>query len=131
MFNIPLDLFINTGQTQTTQTVASTTPGIPATRKYYPVPPTYPSVYQYQNVNKDMNLRLDVTKFFHRKVIKWLDSEESFHKYQSKKSYLESTDGQLHIYRLLRMFVKRSGINWYDLRDNYSIIKDFLSKKLF
>lgn len=128
MFNIPIDLLINTKQTtQTTNPI----PGIPTTRKYYPVPPTYPSVYQYQNVNKDMNLRMDVTKFFHKKVLKWLNSEESFKQYQSKKDFLETTDGQLHIYRLLRMFVKRSGINWYDLRDNYSIIKEFLSKKLF
>jgi hypothetical protein len=26
--------------------------------------------------------------------------------------------------------IKKSGINWYDLRDNYSIVKEYINVKL-
>ncbi len=106
----------------------------PSTRRFWPVPPLIDHIVEYQDVNKDVNLRKDVTKFFHEKVIKWVSESGSeykeFNKYKSKLPFLKSTDGQMHIYGLLRLFVKKSGINWYDLRDNYALIKEFLSKKL-
>jgi hypothetical protein len=43
---------------------------------------------------------------------------------------LETDEGKMHIYNLLRHFIKKSGINWFDLRDNYSIIKEYLSEKI-
>lgn len=102
----------------------------PTFRRYWPEPPTIPIPNEYIDVNKDPNLRKDVTTFFHNKVLKWLDSESCFHKYKNKKSFLKSIEGQMHIYHLLRKFIKRSGINWYDLRDNYHIIKEYICKKL-
>lgn len=110
--------------------IDSTLYKIPDVLKYYPVPPLIPTNYEYINVNKDVNLRKNVTEFFHKKVIKWLDNDPRFNKYKEQKTFLKSIDGQIHVYSLLRKFVKKSGINWYDLRDNYSIIKSYLSKKL-
>ena len=47
-----------------------------------------------------------------------------------KLNMMKSVDGQMLIYRLLRKFVKRSGINWFDLRDNYSLLKKYIRHKL-
>lgn len=102
----------------------------PDYRRYWPVPPVYESVYEYQNVNADLHLRKEVTQFFHKKVIKWIKNYPEFSHHKSKLGLLESVDGQMCIYNLLRKFVKKSGINWYDLRDNYSIIKEYLNAKL-
>ena len=87
-------------------------------------------MFEYQNVNTDLHLRKDVTMFFHKKVIKWITNYPEFSRHKSKLKMLESLDGQMHVYNLLRKFIKKSGINWYDLRDNYSIIKDYLNANL-
>ena len=98
---------------------------MPKYRRYWPVPPVTPAVYEYQNVNKDVNLRKNVTQFFHHKVLKWMKTESKL-----KSKSLNSIDGQMYIYHLLKLFIRKSRINWYDLRDNYSLIKEYLIKKL-
>lgn len=102
----------------------------PKTKRYWPAPPLIDSVYEYQNVNKDVNLRKDVTNFFQQKVLKWIEKHPKFIHLKSQKNYLQTNKGKMHIYQLLRHYIKKSGINWYDLRDNRSIIKEYLSKKL-
>jgi hypothetical protein len=104
---------------------------VPKYRRYWPVPPLIDHVYEYQDVNKDVNLRKSVTDYFQEKILKWIDNESEFSQYKSKKSFLQSDDGYMHIYHLLRHFIKKSKINWYDLRDNHKIIKHYFSKKLF
>lgn len=100
-------------------------------KKYYPVPPIMPLGYQYQNINHDLTLRKNVTDFFHTKIIKWITNYSEFSNYKNKLDYLNTVDGKIHLYNVLRKFVKRSNINWYDLRDNYDIVKSYLQKKLF
>jgi hypothetical protein len=102
----------------------------PDVRRYWPVPPLIDSVFEYQDINNDVNLRKDVTDFFHKKILKWIDEYPNFTHLKSQKKYLQSNEGKMKIYNLLRHFIKNSGINWYDLRDNYSLIKEYLSKKL-
>ena len=102
----------------------------PKYRRYWPVPPLIDRIYEYQDVNKDIRLRRNVTEFFTKKVIKWIDMDKDFTQYKNKKNFILSDDGFIHIYNLLRNFVKRANINWYDLRDNYPIIKHYLCKKL-
>jgi len=102
----------------------------PDYRRYWPVPPVYESVFEYQNVNTDLHLRKEITEFFHKKVLKWIKNYPEFSEHKSKLGFLESIEGQMHIYNLLRKFIKKSGINWYDLRDNYSIIKEYLNSQL-
>jgi hypothetical protein len=102
----------------------------PTVRRYWPVPPVIPAPFEFYNVNNDVNLRKDVTTFFHNKVLKWINTEKDFYKFKNQRKHLQSLDGQMHIYKLLRAFIKRSGINWYDLRDNYTLIKKYLSDNL-
>jgi hypothetical protein len=137
MFTIPLNLLLDSTPSTTT-TTTTTTPAsastVPAVRRYWPNPNQnqnfVSSVYQYQDINHDMKLRKSVTKFFNQKVLKWLNSDADFQHLKSKKTYFESNEGLQYIYSLLRHFVKRSGINWYDLRDNYSLIKKYLCDKI-
>ncbi len=102
----------------------------PKYKKYYPPPPMYESRYEYQDINKDPNLRKQFTLFYHRKLLKWIDNDPLFKNINSKNSQLATVDGQFLVYKLLRKFVKNSGINWYDLKDNYDIIKKYLYKSL-
>lgn len=105
---------------------------IPPYRKYYPVPPVnYSADYMYINVNKNVNLRKDVTLFFQNKILKWINKDDEYSKFKHHEKYLESLDGQMYIYSLLRKFVKKYNINWYELRsDYYNLVKKYLAKKL-
>jgi len=123
--NYPIDLVVTKSKEKETYPYQK-----PKVRRYWPVPPLIDSIYEYQDINKDINLRKDVTEFFHRKVLKWIDEYSDFSHLKTQKKYLQSNEGKMHIYNLLRHFIKKSGINWYDLRDNYTIIKEFLSKKI-
>jgi hypothetical protein len=131
MFTIPLSLtrIINNPSVQP----SVTTPGVPTVRRYWPVPPVVPPVYEYQNVNKDVHLRNTVTKFFQKKVIKWINKNELPQKADNPNrslQFIESLDGRKYIYDLLRHFVHKADINWYDLKDNYNLIKKYLIQKL-
>ena len=71
--NYPIDLVITKPKEKETYPYQK-----PEVRRYWPVPPLIDSVYEYQNVNKDVNLRKDVTDFFHRKVLKWIEEYPEF-----------------------------------------------------
>ena len=99
-------------------------------KKYFPPPAIIGTYFEYTDINKDKNLRKKITQFFHKKTIKWVSSYPEFShliKYQKK---LKTEEGFKVIYKLIRYFVKKYNINWYDLRDNYSIVKDFIRAKL-
>ena len=89
-----------------------------------------PSVIQYQNVNADATLRTDVTKFFNSKVIKHITKNSDLNHLKKELPFLKSSDGWKFIYKLLRKFVKNTQINWYDLRDNYRTVRDYIISKL-
>jgi hypothetical protein len=108
-----------------------TTPdGKPKYRRYWPAPPFIDHIYEYQDVNKDVNLRKDVTEWFVKKILHWIESDDDFKKLKNKKKYFESVDGNMEVYKFLRYFVKKANINWYDLRSNCKILKHYFSKKL-
>lgn len=99
--------------------------------KTYFIPPMYNQrVYEYQNINKDKRLRVDMTQFYYTKIIKWIENEEFFFKYKKLLPFLKTNKGFKYVYTLLRIFVRRTELNWYDLKDNYEVVKDFLQHKL-
>ena len=99
----------------------------PEFKRYWPVPPIE-SYYEYQDINKDPKLREQFTKFFYDKCLKWIDDEVITDK--DKIELLKSKDGLGVIYKLLRKYIKYSGINWYDLKDYYSLVKEYLIEKI-
>jgi len=98
--------------------------------KYFIPPPIITSVIEYQNVNKDERLRKNVTDFFLKKSIKWIEKYKEFEHLKNKLELLKSNKGYNIIYNLLREFVKKGSNNWFDLRENYDVIKDYLRYKL-
>ena len=94
----------------------------PLTKKYYPVPPIHEMVYEYQNVNKDMTLRNNVTNFFLEKISKWILKYPEFKKLSSKNINYNI------VYQILRKIVKKTNLNWYELRSNYSKFKKYFLK---
>lgn len=102
-------------------------------KKLYSVPinpqPTTP--VQYQDVGDDPNLQSQVTKFFHQKVLKWIKEYSDF-KHLKKHFKFLNKKGEEYIYNLLKLFVRKSKANWYDLRDpkNYDNIKQYLKNRI-
>ena len=102
-------------------------------KKLYSVPinpqPTTP--IQYQDVGDDPNLQSQVTKFFHEKVLKWINEYPDF-KHLKKHLKFLNDKGEKYIYNLLKLFVRKSKANWYDLRDpkNYDNIKQYLKNRI-
>ena len=98
---------------------------------YVVLPPPMPPNYNYQDVNLDPNLRLDVINYFYNKLLKWISSSRLYTKYSEHENYIFNNKYKVKqkIYKLLRYFVKKANINWYDLRSNNIIIKEFFSKK--
>ena len=104
--------------------------GKPQYKRYWPAPALIERVYEYQDINKDVNLRNMVVKYFKEKILEWINNDSDFIRLKSKKHHIESVDGMMELYQLLRHFIKKSGINWYDMRDNMKVVKHYLSKKL-
>lgn len=115
-------------QTSSTQTVGTQT--TPSYRKYYPVPPLIPTVYEYQNVNYDPRLRKQVTEYFYQRTLNWLHYDPSWKSLKKIRRIVESRNGIELIFSLLKLFKNNSNLNWYDLRDNEPLIKEFLKYKL-
>ena len=103
---------------------------VPKIKKYYPPPPIIGTYFEYIDVNKDEKLRLSVTSFFHRKIIKWVSSYPEFSNLKKYTSKISSDDGYKLIYKLIRKFVKEYNINWYDLKDYYVTFKDYIKYNL-
>jgi hypothetical protein len=97
----------------------------PLVKKYYPPPPSFhESIYEYQNINKDMNLRNNVTQYFQEKINKWINKYDDFKKFKSKNINFDT------IYNILRIVVKKTDLNWYELRSNSSKLKKYFLKYL-
>ena len=87
---------------------------------------------QYQDVGNDPRLQSQVTDFYHEKVLKWINEYPEFKHLKKYYNFLKRTKGRDYIYNMLRLFVKKSKANWYDLKDkiNYDIIKKYLNQKI-
>ena len=99
-------------------------------RRYYPAPPIIGTYFEFIDVNKDERLRNQVSKFFHKKVIKWINNYPEFSHLKKIKSKIDNDQGYILIYSLIKKFVDETNINWYDLKQHYSVFKDYLRFKL-
>lgn len=97
-----------------------------------PIQAPYTIPTPYQDVGDNPSLQSDVTNFFYIKVLKWIKEQPDFKHLKKHLTFLNGTKGKVYIYDMLRLFVKYSKANWYDLRDdiNYTIIKKYLRKKI-
>lgn len=95
------------------------------------VPTSYiTSYYKYQDVNADKKLQLSVTKYFLDAMKHWLEDDKSFSHLKKYKKHFNSKKGLKLMHTLLKIFVKRGNTNWYDLKIQYSLVKQYLRHKL-
>lgn len=86
-------------------------------------------VYEYQNINKDVNLRKDVTEYYYNELIKWISTDKDFSKFRYILSNNNSVENKMKLYNLLRKVVKKSGYNWFDLRNKYKLVREYVLRK--
>lgn len=84
-------------------------------------------VYEYQDLNKDPKVHDQIINFFQKKIIKWMNNNLI----KKNIDFIKSKEGYEYIYRLIRKFVKKENVKWYELREkNYVLIKDYFIRKL-
>lgn len=100
--------------------------------KLYPYTYVPPIIEEVLDVGKDMRLRKMMTDFFYEKLLKWIKTDPKFANHKKDLVYLKTKAGYKYVYHLLRVYVKNSRVNWYDLKDNlnYPNVKKFLNIKV-
>jgi hypothetical protein len=97
---------------------------------YFLPPPLINSSFSYQDINNDYRLREDVTNFFLIKTIKWINTYTEFKNNKYLLPKLKTDEGYELIYNILRQYRKKTDCNWYDLRNNYVLVKDYIKYRL-
>lgn len=97
---------------------------------YFLPPPIINSTVRYQDINKDSKLRNLITMFYLKKTIKWINKYDEFNSMKKLLPELENKHGYKIIYTILRKFVKKHNYNWYDLKNYYERVKDYIRHKL-
>jgi hypothetical protein len=84
------------------------------------------------DVGDNPKLQEDVTNFYLTKIKKWFKKNPEFIKLKKHTQFIESPKGIAFVYKILKSFIKRNKLNWYDLRsdENYDNIKDYIRDKL-
>ena len=87
------------------------------------------TTYRYKSVNGDPQLQKQVTDYFLEKTLKWMKHDKSFvTKYSSQ---IKNTDKGFNIiHNILKIFVRKGKTNWFDLKDQSDLVKDFIKYKL-
>lgn len=129
-FNIDWDKVENKNKNDIKISVDDISYNINKPLTYFLPPPNIPSTILYQDVNKDKNLRNSMTLFYLNKTIKWINKYNKFKNLKYLLNKLESKSGYKIIYNILRQYVKKNIINWYDLKQNYYDVKIFIKNKL-
>ena len=96
---------------------------------YFVPPPYISTIHKYQTVNGDKELQRKVTNYFLEKTLKWMKKDKSF----SKKYLSNMKDNKTNfdiIHSILKLFVRRVNTNWYDLKEQSSLVKEFIKYKL-
>ena len=110
------------------------------TKQYFPIITKSESYYQYQNLNKDKNLRNHMVKKYTKHLEKWIDNNFydklniliKFRKSNKNikeyifKNYLTYEK----IYSILRKYVNRNDVNWYDLHEHKYELRKYFTKKI-
>ena len=103
--------------------------------------------YKYSDVNKDPKLRKMMVEYYKKKIKKWISSSREYeskllNKFSKNKILNSSLSEDIfnkyindyRIYKILREFVNKRELNWYDLKKYKKNIKkkvlNFLIEKI-
>ncbi len=89
-----------------------------------------PTSYKYQDINHDKNLQNLETTYFLEKTIEWMKKDSTFSKVKKYLSSLRGENGYEIIHKILRMYVKQNNTNWYDLKIQKILVKQYIRHKL-
>ncbi len=89
-----------------------------------------PTTYKYQNINNDKNLQNLETTYYLDKTIGWMRKDSSFSKVKKYLSDLRGDNGYEIMHKILRMYVKQNNTNWYDLKAQKILVKQYIRHKL-
>jgi hypothetical protein len=89
-----------------------------------------PTTYRYQDINNDKNLQNLETTYYLDKTIEWMKNDSSFSKVKKYLSDLRGENGYDIIHKILRMYVKQNHTNWYDLKVQKILVKQYIRHKL-
>lgn len=91
--------------------------------KFINIQPQYTRIsYDYQDLNKDPKIHYQIVSFFQKKIIKWINNNTL----KNNIKFIKSEKGFEHIYHLIKKFVKKYNVKWYELREkNYDLIKEY------
>lgn len=85
-----------------------------------------------QNIGNDENLQNDVTEYYQKKTIKWIQNEHEFSKAKKQMKFIKSNKGLYYLKKILLSYVKKNNKKWYELRDKETKydIQEFIRLKL-
>jgi hypothetical protein len=109
---------------------AVSAPAVSTPRLYFPPPPIIQTYHQYQDINNDKHLQNTQVLYFLNKIIDWIKYDKSYNKLKKLQKYFNRDEGYEITYKLLKLFVKRGNTNWYDLKIQQDLVKDFIKHKL-
>ena len=96
------------------------------------VPSLYNFLDNYTDVNKDLNLRKKSVYYFYDKLIKWISNDKNF--IELKNTEYDNLDNKnkilKKIYKLLRYYIKKKNINWWDLGKKYKSVKRYIRNNI-
>jgi hypothetical protein len=100
-------------------------------RTIFVPPPIVSTLEKKKNYNKDPQVRKRATDFYLKKAKDWLKNDDNFKHTKKNLKLIESKDGEIIIYNLLRKFVKSNKAEYWYLRSTYyDRVKDFLRYEL-
>lgn len=100
-------------------------------KKKINVQPMITTIREKVDINKDPQLRKTITTFYYKKAKKWMENYKDFKHTKKNLKIIKSNKGYKIIYNLLRKFVKKNKVNWYELRKPYyEVVKDYLKFEL-
>ena len=97
--------------------------------EYIKLPTFIRKITKYQNVNVDPKLRDKVITFFKKEYIEYLKKSKN----KNINVYLPEIKGKHGyniIYNLIKLYVKKTGDNWYDLKGKNRLVINFFNKYL-
>ena len=101
--------------------------------KNFFITPYIDSLYDYVNVNKDKDLRKKIVNNLYNKLLNWIENDIDFSKL--KNSEIQDIKNEKKIknilYRIVKSFVTKKKINWWDINKYRTKIKKYIRDKLY
>jgi hypothetical protein len=98
---------------------------------FFQPPPFIATYYKHQTVNADSKLQEIMTNYFLDKTIDWIRDERSFSNTKRQLARLKDHDKGFNIIKhILKIYIKRTNGNWFDLKRESHQVKRFINEKL-